>query len=365
MASVSLADELNDAIEMMIAEPDSVPPTLSLQVREILGIAAQLRLLPDPSFRSRLKAELLGQSGSLSFADDEIRRREKEEISAEHAGRVEEVLPILFGAGDGTYSIRPGNFAISAAVHCALVALIALGGLWATKQPRLTSHTSAVLLTETSAYPLPVAVNKSGGGGGGGDKDKLAASNGKLPRFAGEQVTSPMIVVRNEHPKLSAEPTVVGPPALPSLSTPEVGDPLSAILNQPSNGTGAGGGVGSGSGGAIGSGFGPGVGSGYGGGTGGGVYRVGGGVSAPREIYAPDPDYSEEARRAKYQGTVLLSLIVDQDGAPRDVRIARSLGMGLDEKAVSAVKRWKFEPSRKDGRPVAVRVNIEVSFRLY
>ncbi len=92
---------------------------------------------------------------------------------------------------------------------------------------------------------------------------------------------------------------------------------------------------------------------------------MGGGVSAPRPIYDPDPDYSNEARQAKYQGTVLLSVVVGQDGRPRDIRMLRSLGMGLDEKAIEAVSEWRFEPSLKDGRPVAVQVNIEVSFRLY
>jgi TonB family protein len=92
---------------------------------------------------------------------------------------------------------------------------------------------------------------------------------------------------------------------------------------------------------------------------------VGGGVSAPRPIYDPDPEYSEQARQAKYQGAVLLWVVVGPDGRPRDIRVQRSLGMGLDEKAIEAVKQWRFEPARKDGQPVAVQVNIEVNFRLY
>jgi TonB family protein len=95
------------------------------------------------------------------------------------------------------------------------------------------------------------------------------------------------------------------------------------------------------------------------------VFRVGGGVSAPRGLFTPDPEYSEEARKAKYQGTVILWLIVDPNGKPRDIKVARSLGMGLDEKAIEAVKSWKFDPARKDGAPVAVQINVEVNFRLY
>jgi TonB family protein len=88
-------------------------------------------------------------------------------------------------------------------------------------------------------------------------------------------------------------------------------------------------------------------------------------VSAPRALYAPDPEYSEEARKAKYQGTLVLWMIVGADGRPRDIRVARSLGMGLDEKALEAVRTWRFEPAHKDGKPVAVQINVEVIFRLY
>jgi TonB family protein len=133
----------------------------------------------------------------------------------------------------------------------------------------------------------------------------------------------------------------------------------------PSNGTGSGGGIGEGSGGGVGSGTGPGFGPGHGGGTGGGAFRVGGGVSAPKIIYQPDPEYSEEARKAKYQGTCVLWLVVGADGKPREIRVQRTLGLGLDEKAIEAVKTWRFEPALKDGKPVAVQINVEVSFRLY
>ena len=133
----------------------------------------------------------------------------------------------------------------------------------------------------------------------------------------------------------------------------------------PSNGTGGGGGIGSGNGGGVGSGSGPGVGPGHGGGIGGGVFRVGGGVSAPKALDTPDPEYSEEARKAKYQGTCVLWLIVGPDGKPRDIKVARALGMGLDQKAIEAVRNWKFEPAMKDGKPVAVQINVEVNFRLY
>jgi TonB family protein len=147
---------------------------------------------------------------------------------------------------------------------------------------------------------------------------------------------------------------------------PNLGEPMAKLPSGPaSNGIGSGGGIGSGSGGGIGAGEGPGLGPGRGGGFGGGVFKVGGGVSAPKVLEQPDPEYSEEARKAKYQGTVLLWLIVGPDGRPRDIKVSRALGMGLDQKAVEAVRKWKFQPAEKDGRPVAVQINVEVNFRLY
>jgi protein TonB len=92
---------------------------------------------------------------------------------------------------------------------------------------------------------------------------------------------------------------------------------------------------------------------------------VAGGVSAPRPRYAPDPKYSEEARRAKFQGSVLLALIVGRDGNPRDLRILRSVGLGSDEMSLEAVRTWRFEPARKGNVPVSVQISVEVNFRLY
>lgn len=224
-----------------------------------------------------------------------------------------------------------------------------------------------VALVDPSELPdLKPSKTQVGGGGGGGDRDVLQASKGKLPKFSMQQITPPVVVIRNQNPKLAVEPTVVIPPEvkLASNNMPNLGDPMAhAIL--PSNGTGAGGGIGSGSGGGVGSGTGPGFGPGEGGGTGGGVFHVGGGVSPPHTIYAPEPEFSEEARKAKYQGVCTLGLIVGTDGRPSNIRVLSSLGMGLDEKAIEAVKNWKFEPAMKDGHPVRVEIAVEVDFHLY
>ena len=88
-------------------------------------------------------------------------------------------------------------------------------------------------------------------------------------------------------------------------------------------------------------------------------------VSAPRATNSPPPEYSEEARRAKYEGSAIVWLVVDTSGSPRDLQIQRPLGLGLDEKAVERLRTWTFEPGEKDGQPVPVKINVEVSFRLY
>ena len=95
------------------------------------------------------------------------------------------------------------------------------------------------------------------------------------------------------------------------------------------------------------------------------MFKVGGGISAPQAIATPDPDYTEEARRAKTQGTCILWMIVDAAGRPRDIRVVRGLGYGLDTKAIEAVKQWRFQPALKDGKAVNVQISVEVAFRLY
>jgi periplasmic protein TonB len=270
----------------------------------------------------------------------------------------------------GFYDYKRDGALGSTLLHILVVAVIIGGTILGRRVvQQITKKQEVVtLIAPDDIPPLPPSKTVAGGGGGGGDRDKFQAPKGKLPKLSMEQITPPMVVVRNQNPKLAVDPSVVIPPEIKLAATnlPNLGDPMSHLpAGIPSNGTGSGGGIGSGSGGGVGSGEGPGVGPGRGGGIGGGVFRVGGGVSAPKALFAPDPEYSEEARKAKYQGTCVLWLVVGPDGRPRDIHIARSLGLGLDEKAIEAVKNWKFEPAMKDGKPVAVQINVEVDFRLY
>jgi protein TonB len=265
----------------------------------------------------------------------------------------------------GFYNYKGRGAAGSTVIHVLAVAVIIAATYLGRRIVDVAKPKETVLLIAPDDLPaLPVSKTVSGGGGGGGDRDKLQASQGRLPKQSMQQITPPMAVVRNLQPKLEVAPTIVAPP-LPQPNLPDLGDPLSHLPSVPSNGTGYGGGIGSGNGGGVGSGEGPGFGPGHGGGTGGGAFRVGGGVSAPKAIYSPDPEYSEEARKVKHMGTVVLWLVVGPDGKPRDIKVLRTLGLGLDEKAIEAVKNWRFDPAKKDGKPVAVQINVEVNFHLY
>ena len=278
----------------------------------------------------------------------------------------DQVIPALFGEGEGLYPQRKGTFFYSFVLHMIAVGLLIWSSYWVSTHQEVIKERATSLVSDISPYlPMAVSKTKAGGGGGGGDRDKLNAPKGALPKLSKDQIVPPAIVIRNDNPKLAVLPTVVVPPEIKLPTIGALGDPLSKVMGAASNGTGMGGGIGSGSGGGVGSGTGPGVGPGHGGGYGGGAYRVGGGVSAPKVLYEPDPEYSEEARKAKYQGTVVLWLVVSAEGKPQDIRVQRSLGMGLDEKAIEAVKQWRFDPAKKDGHPVPVMINVEVNFRLY
>ena len=247
----------------------------------------------------------------------------------------------IWGAYDNRKVARTSSVVVHAGIIAALLAASILGHK---VYQEAKKETVIVIAPDISEYmPMtPKQMPTLQGGGGGGDRDKVIAPKGRIPKPAMEQITPPEVVIRNEHPKLTAEPTVVMPPQvkLANNNLPNFGDPKSPVIaGPPSNGVGAGGRP---------------------------RCRPGiGGVTAPRAIYKPDPEYSEEARKAKYQGKVVLGLIVDASGRPRGLKVEHGLGMGLDEKALEAVRTWKFEPAEKDGKPVAVAISVEVEFRLF
>src|SRR5712692_4732732 len=258
--------------------------------------------------------------------------------------------------------------AIALAVHVGLTALIFSPLLYSvvTKATANPVNNSLVTPIDISDYAakLPPGKDKAGGGGGGGERNPLPATKGKAPKFSFNQIAPPMVHTK---PDSNFQATLLGPPDLkiPSPNMDNFGDPLAKLLNN-SGGPGGGSGIGSGTGTGIGSGEGGGLGPGSGGGTGGGAYHPGtNGVGYPSCVYCPDPKYSEEARKAKYQGTVVLQAVITPDGRATEIQVVKGPGLGLEEKAVEAVKQWRFKPANgPGGKPVPVIVPIEVTFRL-
>lgn len=245
---------------------------------------------------------------------------------------------------------------VSVAVHAGFFALLLFGATNPAVQQSIREKVELIDPNLTPYVAKPIH-----GGGGGGAREPLPVTAGQLPKAAARQFVPPQIV--NQQPKLAMEPSLVLPPDVPSTQASNWGDPLAKLMNN-SNGSGSNGGMGSGSRGGIGPGDGVGFGPGSDGAYGGDVYRPGNGVSQPVVLVKVEPEYSEDARKARYSGVVVLSAIIDKDGQPREIRVIRSLGMGLDEKAIEAVQKWRFRPGMKAGQVVNVRAQIEVNFRL-
>jgi periplasmic protein TonB len=261
---------------------------------------------------------------------------------------------------------------ISVLVHALIVLLLGVPlvhELATTTTRAETKEVTSVDLSGLSDYipKLPKGSDRSQGGGGGGERNPIPASKGKLPKFSMTQLAPPTVVIQNPNPKLPVEPTVVVPPDIrvPQPNLPNMGDPLAAMVTQ-SSGPGFGGGIGTGGAGGVGSGSGPGVGPGDGGGIGGGHFHPGhDGIGDPVCIYCPNPPFTEEARKARVQGTVILQVEILSDGRTGEVRVLRGLGLGLDESALRTVRTWRWKPViGPGGKPVAVEFPMEVNFRL-
>ncbi len=356
MGKRAIYEELDDALDQLLAEGEA--NDASGELAEVIVIAGHLAKTPSAEFRAQLRQQL--EEAAVFVAAG----RTAPGVGRMSSARMLQMPKPMFSSGPATYPVQRQNFLLSMLAHAAMLALVVGSGAWFASH-KVEMKRQSIALVDPSEYVLPASPKEAAGGGGGGSRDKLVAPQGALPKQANEQFTPPTMRIYNGPPKLAVEPSVIAPQVQMAMNMPNLGNPMSKIPGPPSDGTGSGSGIGSGTGGGVGSGYGRGIGPGYGGGVGGGVYRVGGGVSAPRALYSPDPDYSEEARKAKYQGTVVLWVVVSPDGRPRDVKVQRSLGMGLDQKAIEAVRNWRFDPARKDGHPVAVQINVEVNFRLY
>ena len=261
---------------------------------------------------------------------------------------------VLSAQCDGMYRIRREAFVFSIVGQALVVALLTYFTCCVIEDsPRIRR------LSKLQDLPL---VFSGSNGGGGGDFDKVAASRGNPPRaLLDEQVVPPTVILPKEPPKLALEETVMVAPQVNLPQGGQIGDPMSQFTRVLSNGPGGPGGIGNGCCDGVGDSIGPYLGSGPP-----GIFPAGrNGVTVPQVIYNPEPSFSDEARKAKVQGVVLLMLVVGKDGRPYDIRVGQSLGMGLDEKAIEGVGRWRFKPATLNGRPVATQIAVEVNFHLY
>lgn len=277
---------------------------------------------------------------------------------------------------------RMSTAVFSFALHVAVISSIVLGILFTTsKKPEKVQPQQVAYLIEPPPIFYQQGERKDGGGGGGGGKrEPTPPSHGRIPKTTRMQLVPP-----NPKPQpmtspdtMTAEPSVVVPIEIPQDKSLPIGDitaPPEPVKT--ASGPGSDGGIGTGQGTGVGpgrgSGVGPGSGGGIGGGDGGGVGSGHGpyiagypGLRNPVPIHSPAPSYTEEGRKAKIEGVVVLRVIVRKDGRVDGIKVIRSLGYGLDEAAVQTVAtQWRFQPGILNGQPVDVHnVTIEVNFRL-
>ena len=244
--------------------------------------------------------------------------------------------------------------AMALLLHAAAILLV----FWLTAMHvQFAAPINKALITALTPPP-PIAPMKDRMGGGGGQRGPTPVTKGQLPKFADQQITPPQAPPMVEPKIRMPDPTIEVQKDLKMADSnlPNFGMPNSPLMGN-SMGNGSGSGIGSGSG----SGLGPGSGGGYGG----GLRRIGGGVSSPVVIYQVEPEFSEEARKAKFMGIVTVNLIVDTKGMPQNVHVLRGVGMGLDQKAVEAVRQYRFKPAMAEGKPVPVELNVQVDFQIF
>ena len=250
----------------------------------------------------------------------------------------------------------PKATAISTVINVAIVLAI----LWFAAHKVLAPppiKTAAINLVDPPPPPPKLPPKQVTMGGGGGQKGPTPVTKGNPPPPA-PQTLNPPKAPPTVAPKIEIPVTVDVQKDIKMAKTdvPNFGMPNSPLVGM-SMGNGKGGGLGSGSG--------NGIGPGSGGNMGGGIRKIGGGVSAPVILFQPEPEFSEEARKAKVAGNVLVYLQVDASGRPAHVRVLRGIGLGLDEKAMEAVRQYKFKPAMENGHPVAVEMNVEVNFTIF
>lgn len=273
-----------------------------------------------------------------------------------------------FGGLDAALKQRdPKSRVISAIIHVVIIGGVLYLGMRMRPviAPNMNmSHVDFKLFAPAPPPPKILPAPKvAHGGGGGGLRQPVEVNKGTPPVVVSKvQLSAPKLKIDN--PKMAIQPTTtVNLPDQPKMA--DLGMSDSPQIKLASQGSGNGGAFGHGLGGGFGAGHGNGVGAGAGGGYGGGLMSVGGGVSAPAVIHSVQPEFTEEARQSQFQGTCSIQLIVDAQGNPQNVHVTKHLGMGLDEKAIEAVRQYKFKPAMYQGHPVPVQIVVEVEFHLH
>jgi TonB family protein len=253
---------------------------------------------------------------------------------------------------------------LSGALHAAVIALILLATGVKTSLVKPTGHTTLIMPLDLLRYEVTLP-QRADSGGGGGMQAKTAASIGILPTRALKQFLAPMVKFENSNPILTVEPTIIANPeiAVPQLNLAQFGDPH-GVVGPPSAGPGKHGGIGDGDGTGVGPGAGPGAGLGRDGGIASAQTGFQGSATEPVLLWKSEPEYTDEARKAKIQGVVIVRAEIDARGQVQNISVAQGLGLGLDERAIAAVQKWRFRAGTRNGRPVSTSALIHLTFRL-
>jgi len=247
--------------------------------------------------------------------------------------------------------MRKHALAGSLAIHASALLLLLLLGTVAHHPNRLPP---AVILFEPLHAPrLPVLIHEKNGGGG--QNSPLPARRGRAPQPVKRRVFLPPMVAVNDHPQLVVEQALLEAPAI-NFAAAAIGNPL-GLSDLGGGGSGLHGGIGTGKDGGIGDGDGPRLGAP----PGGSRAKI---TRHPMLLHKEEPEYSEDARKAHFQGTVLLMIDVGLDGRPANIRVVQGAGLGLDERAIEAVSRWRFSPAVAGDRTVVAPALVEVGFHL-
>lgn len=329
---------------------------------EQAGAISQTKITSNENrFKTRLLLQHAGRTrGLLSDIKDILTLHPHKFAGATAGGRG-------FGMKDEYFS--PSQI-VSFVVHGALALLILLS---VTGKLPIAKNIGAKIPGIFAPDPaelrkLAVMPEPSHGGGGGGDRDIRPPTTGVLPPFAHEQIVAPSVHIFTQS-VLVVPPTLLGAEQarVPNADLPNWGDPK-ALARTNSGGPGCCQGIGPGDG----TGIGPSKGSGYDQGdlegTGGDRFVAGTakGVRPPECLYCPRPEYSDEARVNHYQGSVLLNVVVLANGKAGRIEVIQTPGMGLDEKAIEAVRNWHFKAAvGPDGKAISVLVPVEVVFQLF